>query len=69
MDTIVPDIAWHSLPTSLYKFGGSRRVIVRLRRLLPPGTYRIEATGRRADGTRVRTVRTVRRAVRRASRS
>jgi ABC-2 type transport system ATP-binding protein len=50
-------------------FAGSRRVIVRLRRVLPPGTYRIEATGRRADGTRVRTVRTVRRAARSASRS
>jgi ABC-2 type transport system ATP-binding protein len=49
-------------------FTGVRRFIVRLRRVLPPGRYRIEAAGRRADGTRVRVVRTVRRPARSASR-
>ncbi|MDX6697943.1 MAG: type transport system ATP-binding protein [Solirubrobacteraceae bacterium] len=50
-------------------FGGTRRVVVRLRRVLPAGRYRIEAVGRRADGTTVRAVRTVRRPPRRSARS
>lgn len=50
-------------------FAGTRRLVVRLRRVLPAGRYRITAAGRRADGTRVATVRTVRRYARSASRS
>jgi hypothetical protein len=50
-------------------FAGTRRIVVRLRRIRPAGRYGVEAVGRRADGTRVRAVRTIRRSARRPGRS
>jgi ABC-2 type transport system ATP-binding protein len=38
-------------------FAGSRRLVVRLRRVLPVGRYTLVATGRRTDGSPVRAVR------------
>jgi ABC-2 type transport system ATP-binding protein len=38
-------------------FAGSRRIVVRLRRVLPAGRYTVTATGRRTDGSPVRAVR------------
>jgi ABC-2 type transport system ATP-binding protein len=38
-------------------FAGTRRLVVRLRRVLPAGRYTVTATGRRTDGSPVRAVR------------